>query len=309
MDFRQLQYITIIAECQSITKAADALYISQSAMSHYLQKAEAELGVRLFDRTTTPITLTYAGQRYIESARKILMENDRLMKELRDITHHMTGKLRLGTSRDRASYMMPRLIPEFASLYPGIEIEVFTESGQQLHEALKIGRIDLLLLPENPKLGMQGLETQNIYTEELILAAKKGTIPASSRDPECPYVIRPEYLDQKPFFLLFQEHIMRSFCDSYFKRHHIRPQIKLEFSSSISCYHMASTGMGLAMIPYLITRLTHCDQEMELLSLGHPPVTWNVQALYRKDAYLGQPERDLIEMAKRLFTRETLLPG
>lgn len=107
MDFRQIQYLTAIAEYQSITKAADALYISQSAMSHYVQKAEAELGVLLFDRSTTPITLTYAGRKYMESARKILLENDRLMKEFRDITHHMTGKLRIGTSRDRASYMMP----------------------------------------------------------------------------------------------------------------------------------------------------------------------------------------------------------
>lgn len=309
MDFRQLQYLTAIAEYQSITKAAEALYISQSAMSHYVQKAEAELGVLLFDRSTTPITLTYAGQKYMESARKILLENDRLMKEFRDITHHMTGKLRIGTSRDRASYMMPRLIPEFASMYPGIEIDVFTESGQQLREALKIGRIDLLLLPENPKESMQGLDAQTIYSEELILAAKKDILPPSCREEKCPYVIKPKTLNQMPFFLLFQEHVMRAFCDSFFKRYHIKPQIKMEFSTSITCYHMASTGMGLAMIPYLITRLTHCDQEMELFSLGQPPVTWTVQAIYRKDAYLGQPERDFIEIAKRLFSRETLFPG
>lgn len=308
MDFRQLQYLTAIAEYQSITKAAEALYISQSAMSHYVQKAEAELGVQLFDRSTTPIKLTYAGEKYMESARKILMENDRLMKEFRDITNHMTGILHIGTSRDRASYMLPRLLPEFASMYPGIEIDVYTGSGQHLRQVLREGRIDLLILPEDPKENMSGLSTQHIYSEELILAAKKGTIPPDQREEHCPYVIKPQSLHQMPFFLLFQEHVMRAFCDAYFKKHHIKPQVRMEFSTSITCYHMASTGMGLAMIPYLITRLTHCDHEMELFSLGQPPVTWNVQAIYRKDAYLGQPEQDFIDLAKRLFSRETLFP-
>lgn len=308
MDFRQLQYITAIAEYKSITRAAEALYISQSAMSHYVQKAESELGVQLFDRSTTPLTLTYAGQHYIESARKILLENNQLMKKLRDITHHMTGKLRVGTSRDRASYMMPRIIPEFVSLYPGIEIEIFTGSGRELREALREGRIDLFLLPEYVKESMQGLACQDIYTEELVLASKKGMLPPAVRDEAHPYAIKPGELSQLPFFLMHPDHIMRSFCDVFFKKNHVRPQVKMEFSSNITCYHMASTGLGSAIIPYLTTRLTRCDQEMELYSLGEAPVTWTVQAVYRKDAYLGQPEYDFIDISRKLFCRETLTP-
>ncbi len=308
MDFRQLQYLTVVAEYQSITKAAKALYISQSAMSHYVQKAEAELGIQLFDRSTNPLTLTYAGELYMESARKILMENDRLTREFRDITRHMTGKLRIGTSRDRASYMMPRILPVFAQKYPGIKVEIFTESGEKLQEALRNGRIDLLLLAGDQKLNQQGLSAQNIYTEELVLAAKKGSIPPDHRDPRFPHIINPKYLNHMPFFLLFQEHVARSFCDYYFKKYRIKPDIKMEFVSNITCYHMASTGMGLAIIPYLTTRLTQPDQEMELLSLEYPVATWNIQAIYRKEAYLGQPEQDFIAITKQLFSREIIHP-
>jgi DNA-binding transcriptional LysR family regulator len=306
MDFRQLQYLTTVAEYQNITKAADALYISQSAMSHYIQKAEAELGIQLFDRSTTPLTLTYAGTRYMEAARKILMENEQLMKEFRDITQHMTGKLRVGTSRDRASYMMPRLIPEFSGLYPGIEIEIFTESGQQLKEALRNGRIDLLLLPANDNEDLHGFETQDIYTEELILSAKKGLIMEDFLAKGSSHVINPKALNHMPFYLLYQEHAMRTFCDSFFRKHRIKPVVKMEFSSNITCYRMSATGMAFSIIPYLTTQLTHCEQEAELFSLGIPPVTWNVQVIYRKDAYLGQPEKDFIDIAKRIFNRETL---
>ena len=92
MDFRQLQYLTTVAKYRNVTKAADALYISQSALSHYIKNIEDELGVLIFDRSTTPISLTEAGRCYMESAQRILGENERLMKELRDIYRSQSFK-------------------------------------------------------------------------------------------------------------------------------------------------------------------------------------------------------------------------
>lgn len=306
MDFRQLQYITTVAEFGNITKAADALFISQSALSHYIQKTEQELGITLFDRSTTPITLTLAGQHYTETARRILLENEQLMKVFRDITHHMTGKLRIGTSRDRASYTIPRLLPAFAARYPGIEVEVFTESGYQLTEALRAGKIDLVILPVYKSESFPGIETRKLYSEELIFAAKEGFITPEQRIPGLGNCINLKKCRDLPFFLLYQEHRSRYAINSLFRANHIKPPVKMEFSSNITSYWMASTGMGVTIIPYLTTRLTHCEQPMELFSLDAEPVTWDVQAWSRKNAYLGQPERDLIDLARSMFQREML---
>ena len=73
MDFRELTYITTIADCGSVTEAAKRLYISQPSLSYILGKVEEDLGVKLFDRKTSPLTLTYAGERYVETAREILL--------------------------------------------------------------------------------------------------------------------------------------------------------------------------------------------------------------------------------------------
>ena len=62
MDFKQLSYIVKVAECQNITKAAKELFISQPSLSQFLSKTEEELGVKLFDRSTNPLTLTYSGK-------------------------------------------------------------------------------------------------------------------------------------------------------------------------------------------------------------------------------------------------------
>ena len=305
MEFRKLNYLLTLAECRNMTRAAEKLYISQSALSHYLKNVEEELGTPLFDRSTSPLTLTYAGKCFMESAKKILMENDRLEKELRDITLHMTGKLRVGTSRDRASYMMPHILPIFTEKYPGIEVEVITDSGQALFEALKEGRVDLVILPSAGQTDLQGLESECVYTEELVLAAKAGTIAQEDRI-DGKQAIRSEALDGKPFFLLFQAHAMRSFCNRYFRQKKIHPEIRMEFSTNISCLRMAATGMGYAIIPYLTTQLASPGGEVEYFSLGRKPETWDVCLFFRSGAYLGRPEMDFIEITKDCFSHESL---
>jgi len=304
MDFRQLQYMLTLAEYKNMTRASEALYISQSALSHYLKNVEQELGVTLFDRSTNPLSLTYAGKCYMEGARRILMENDRMLRELRDITHHMTGKLVIGTSRDRASYMMPRILPVFTARYPGIETEVFTASGQKLMEALRTGRVDMVLLPDTWKSLDSDLNSEPIYTEELVLAAKQGYLPEKTRLTD--RTVSPRVLADIPFFLLFQEHAMRTWCDAWFRKHRLKIEPRMEFSSNISCYRMAASGMGVTIIPYLTTRMTNPGGGTELFSLGKDPETWDVHILYRKNAYLGQPELDLIDISKNVFSNEML---
>ncbi len=305
MEYRQLKYLLTLAETRNMTRAAEQLYISQSALSHYLKCVEEELGVRLFDRSTTPMSLTHAGECYMQSARKILMESDQLHRELRDITQHMSGKLVLGTSRDRASYMAPRILSVFAERYPKIQVEIFTASAQKLFDALRTGRVDLVLLPDAGQADSQGLCSELIYSEELVLAAKKGLLPEKARIPG-QHAVKSRALDGAPFFLLFQEHAMRTFSDRWFKREKIHPEIRMEFSTNISCFRMAAAGLGYAIIPYLTTKLANPGGEIELFSLGKTPETWEVRMFSRKGAYLGTPEQDLIQIAKEQFAHESL---
>lgn len=295
MEFRQMRYLIEVAECQSVSKAASNLYVSQSAVSHYIKYAEETLGVKLFDRSTNPISLTYAGKCYIETAKKIILENEKLSREIRDITNHMTGLLRIGTSRDRASYMIPKLLPGFKEKYPGIKVEIFTESGKNLRQKLHEGRVDLLILPDDGKEIPAGICTRVIYAEEMLLAAKKNFFSKK--------VVLPSDIKDMPFFMQFKEHTTRSFCDSFFKENDITPQVVMEFPSNITCYRMAATGLGLAIIPFMITKLTSTENETDLFSLSK---TWNVLAYWRKDSYIGQPELDLIEMAERIFGTDSL---
>ena len=306
---RELTYILKISEIRNITKAANVLHITQPTLSRFIHDVEEDLGIKIFDRSTNPLTLTFAGEKYIESAKKILLEYENLRKEIRDINHHMTGRLRIGTSRDRASFMMPKILPVFCEKYPGINVEIFTDSGKKLREALQDGRLDIVILPDT----WQGMwkvdkdykfESQKIYTEELVFVAKAGTIQEKSYkfNVDGSKAIKPQAIKNMKFFLLFKEHAMRTFCDKYFKANKINPEIKMEFSSNITCYRMAAAGMGVTIVPFLTTQMSDSGDEVEKFSLGDEPATWNVKAFYREGAYIGEPELELIRIANEIFS-------
>ena len=307
-NLRELTYMLKIAEIRNITKTAKVLHIAQPTLSTFVHDVEEGLGVKIFDRSTNPLSLTFAGEKYIESAKKILLEYENLKKEIRDINNHMTGRLRIGTSRDRASFMLPKMLPLFCEKYPGIDVEIFTDSGQKLHEALRDGRLDLVILPDT----WQGMwkdfdfESRSIYSEELVFIARAGMIPYKfyKTGENGIRIIKTNAMKQMKFFLLFKEHAMRTFCDQYFKTHRIKPEIRMQFSSNITCYRMAAAGMGVTIVPFLTTQMSDAGDKTEIFSLDEKPVTWEVKAFYRKGAYIGEPELELIKIANGIFSRK-----
>jgi len=302
MEFRQLQYIMAVAKYRNVTKAADSLYISQSALSHYIKNAEDELGVKLFDRSTNPISLTRAGECYMESARRILIENERLTNELRDLTNHMSGKLTIGTSNDRCSYMIPKLLPAFYARYPHININVVIGGGQILSEKLRTGELDVMILPTPYQNHDPAFVYEKMYTEELLFVAKEGVVDEKDRNGRS---IKTKAIEKYPLFIQTQGHINRDFIDRLFRTQRIRPVIKQEFNSNISCFRMAATGEGATIVPFMTTQLAYPGQKVELFSIG---TTWDVSIIFRKDYYLGIPEQELIKIGRDIFSKELISP-
>lgn len=149
MDFRELTYVTMVAECKSVTAAAKKLYISQPSLSQILSKVEQDVGVKLFDRNASPITLTYAGEKYVETARKILSLNKNLRRELME-----KGKLDLFISPRKAEDlplgMRAELIYQerlFLLAAPGAITREYCLSGnEEIVDLTKLRNMPIILL-------------------------------------------------------------------------------------------------------------------------------------------------------------------
>lgn len=293
MDFRQLVYIVTIADCQNISKAARELYVSQPSLSHFVAKTETELGVKLFDRNTSPLSLTYAGERYVETAREILKLHQNLQKEFSEITQSKKGKISIGISQGRGAFMLPLILKEYRKEYPDIVIRTVEGSSDSLKEMLKKGQMDFMIATED--VVEPGLKSEVIYQEELLLVTKKENLLVDKD------YIEWEQMRDLPFIMLKKGHGIRSKCDRLFKEHNIIPQIIFETTSNTMALRLAAVGEGVAIVPKRSLIAGNYQDEIAVLRLGQEKIAWNINVIYLADHYINVIEREFIETTKNVF--------
>ena len=299
MDFRQLQYILKVAECGSITKAASELYIAQPSLSNYIAKTERELNVILFDRSSSPLRLTFAGEEYVKDAKKILYLSDQMRKKLSDISTVTRDVIKVGISYERGCMMFPLIIPKFKQYFPSTEVQITTGGIKRLNEELQAGNLDFYILPTPVQDGDK--EYIQIYREELILCAGAGIIREEHLMPGHQDIVDISKCGSLPMVMLEEGRAVRDAVDALLAGHSIRPSISFTSYSLSLAVRMAALGAGITIAPRLTLELTRYDPSARIYSLGKPPVYWEVCAVYRKDSYLGNAERAFIDIASQAF--------
>ena len=156
INFLNLEYFVVAAEELNFTKAAKRLFISQQSLSNHIAHIEKEFGVALFNRTT-PLTLTYAGQRLLVRARTLLTYKDETYHELADIKDFTVGQLSIGLSHTRGRVILPHVLPAYRSRFPNIDLNILEGNTSQLETALLHGDVDLVI-------GMLPFRVENIET-------------------------------------------------------------------------------------------------------------------------------------------------
>ena len=136
MEFRELNYLITIAEERSISEAAEKLFMAQSSLSQSLQSMEAELGGKLFIRTSTGVRPTQAGEIMLERARKMLVDYRQVRDIIQDMEELKAGQVEFGISTFRGSYLLPGALRSFKRLYPQIHVEITEANSMALEQLL-----------------------------------------------------------------------------------------------------------------------------------------------------------------------------
>ena len=147
MQLREIDYILAIAQYRSVTRAAEHLGISQPTLSKYLAGFEKRLGVRLFSKSGRFLTLTYAGESYVQMATQIKTLTGDFNERLRHIASMQEGRLAIGIGPIRARDCLPILLPVFREEYPYYRIDILESSTEQQIQKLLDGEIQVALFP------------------------------------------------------------------------------------------------------------------------------------------------------------------
>ncbi len=299
MELRQFTYVNKVAECGSFTKAAAALFISQPALSNYINKVEEELGVRLFDRSANPLILTYAGEQYLKRTKGILAQIDDMDREMRDITHHMRGRIRIGFPSERIVYMLPLILAPFKKRFPEIEVIVVSGPGNHLVEQLRGGDVDFVMLPAWNK--QKDIAQVEMSKEELVLVAARGYLKEEHLLDEKQRIVNWRKAAKLPLITLYKGHALRSSVEVLYRNAGIKPDIFMESHSNMLSYRLAAQGLGVAVVPEITLELMKGSMEAEAFHLAKIPVTWEVQALYREGCYIGEAEQALLDITRQVL--------
>jgi DNA-binding transcriptional LysR family regulator len=300
MKYKEFTYIIKVAELSSFTKAAEELYISQPALSHYIHKIEENLGAQIFNRSTNPISLTDVGKIYIQTGKEILDKIDSMQDGIKQINSHQKGTLKIGIPKSGASYMLPKIIPNFIEIYPNITLEFLERNSRYLKTQLLEGNLDFIIVPNLSN--EDELTSINIYKEEIVLAVPEKLLNGKMKQTNT--INDLMIINQLPLVILKKGHGIRNALDSLFDQFGIHPQFIMETTKNETAYRIASTGIAACIIPDITTKLVKEINKLFIFSLTDSGIEWQISALSRKDKHLTPPMNTFIEIAKEALKTE-----
>lgn len=163
----QLEYVIAVERHRHFAKAAEACHISQPTLSQQIAKLEDEVGIIIFDRIKKPIVLTPEGAIFVEQAKIVLREHQRLIHIAKKNQQGIEGEFRLAIIPTVGSYLLPLFIETFAERYPAIDLYIEEMKTEGIVQALRQDQLDGAILAT--PLPEEGLKQHLLYYEPLHL--------------------------------------------------------------------------------------------------------------------------------------------
>lgn len=151
MELRVLKYFLTVAHEESITKAAEVLYITQPTLSRQIVELEDEIGTALFIRSNRNVTLTDAGILFRRRVEEMLALEEKIKSEFGGKEEKLSGTIGIGLAESLSANIVAEIIKEFSKKYPSVQFELFTAMADQVQERIDRGTLDIgfLLEPVN----------------------------------------------------------------------------------------------------------------------------------------------------------------
>lgn len=247
MDLRQIAYVEAVARNANFTRAAAELHVAQPALSVAIRRLEAELGVRLFERTSRRVSLTPAGTAFLERAARVSREVDGLAHEMREYAGGIRGRLRLSAwyhvEPDLVEFMR-----EFIAANPLVEVSIQELAADEAIAEVRAGDIDLAGCVQFPGLDLGDLERVALRTEPAVLVVREDD-PLAGLD-----ALNLADLSGLPFVVTRPGTGLRRLFDHIFIGAERPPRIAIETNELAAMVAFASAGLGAAILTPTIAR-------------------------------------------------------
>ena len=284
MNSRQMQYAVLLAETGSFSQLAEKLKLSQPALSKQILSLEKELEVQLFDRTTTPVTLTAAGAHFVREARELLHRENQLLRSMAQFRSGERGQLVIGTTPFRSAYLLPPVVQKVREKFPGIHVRLVEEGSELLRKDAADGKFDFAVV--NLPVDEAVLDTVPMEPDQLVLVVPNRLLSGAAALQNA---AQADFRDcaQLPFVVVSPQQEMRILFEKLCAQSDILPNIAAEVVGLTTAWEMVCSGVAATLLPLQFVRQVVNDHPVTILRLCQEVSLRQPAVAVRRGQYLS----------------------
>lgn len=291
MEIRQLQTFVQAAQLESFSKTAEMLGYSQSAITVQMRLLETELNTRLFDRMGKRVVLTPQGREFLKSANKILYEVNKASKSMNE-ERELTNPLHVGTIESLCTAKFPRILSEFHSLHPRVNLQITVDSPEKLIRMMEHNELDLIYILDTPRWDENWVKVMELAEPVVFVASAASKFAGKDR------LVLDDIL-QEPFFLTEKHANYRQALDQQLalRRQSISPV--LEISDTAFIIRMLELNQGLSFLPYFAVEQDIYKHRIITLDVKDIHISMYRQIFYHKNKFRTREMEEFIRLADK----------
>ncbi|MBN3754559.1 LysR family transcriptional regulator [Paraburkholderia sp. Tr-20389] len=240
---RQLRVFIEVARLQSFSRAGSEIGLTQSAVSRCVRELEAEIGLKLIDRTTREVQLTDVGGNLVASVSRLLGDLDDALREIREIGEQRRGRVMVAASPTIACRLMPNIVAACGQQFPYIALGLRDDVQSDVVRKVKSGEVDFGVV-------IGPLSADDLFTEPLMT----DSFCLVSRDDH-PLAARAEIawreLDGERLVMLDQASGSRPIIDAALEQHGVSAHVVQELGHPSTVFGLVQAGVGVSVLPWL----------------------------------------------------------
>jgi LysR family carnitine catabolism transcriptional activator len=287
LNLQQLSAFLTLADTGSFGDAAEALGVSQPALSRTIQQIEGKLGTRLFDRDTRKLRLTPAGERLEPLARRLMNEYQEVFAEFDDFVAGRQGVVRIAAFPSVAALLLPGTIVNFRERQPDVRIQIWEDVGRPVHKAVLEGRADIGLSTPPPI--SSDLRYRPLLRDEVVLVCRNDDMLAHRDEHDW------SVFATRAFVILSPETGLRAMIDGAMEEAGVAAEPLFNCKQPTTIGSLVNAGLGISAL----SRLTLAQLDSPTLSyrkLRNPTVARSIGVVTHAARSLSP--------AARLFLKE-----
>ena len=287
-----------VAELRHFARAASLCNLSQPAVSHQIALLENELGAKLLNRAARRVSLTVAGEVFLEEARRILGAVDRAHERMQEVARGAVGRIRLGATATPGLYLLPSLLAKYRSEHESYDLRFEIAPIHTIAERVARNDLDMAIIAGALPSGE--LQARSLGEDALVLIAPANSPLTRAR------ILKPNQLDAETWVLREEGSDTRRQAVAWWHRHRLAPTRTMTFDNPDAVKRAVMAGLGVAMVSGLTVAEDLSSRRVAAVSVKTGLPTREILVVDHPQKHHGAACRAMLQLLERTFPLRTV---